>query len=494
MAKVVATYQSLDAAQHALRQLGASGIDAAHLSVNGAEKNGLLLAARWKPALCWGSALGAAATLLPSNGAQLFFSGHQARGAALHALSIVVRGVVTGAAASGTLSLLWRAGADRRAQRQTIKAPEQFTVAVGGEWLDVQRARAVLGLEQPPEPRLVELVRRYGYEHQSFLSLYGGMQAWYARGIEGAVSYQLVGRVAVVAAAPLAARADLGVVTRQFLDYCAAREWDCLMLPVGAEFAQVAHACGMGLLPIGESGYFRLPAWQPTGDRAKKVRAGVNQARKAGLGVEEYDPVTAPTVRAEIEELCQAWVNTREIDALGWLLELAPFRLSEHKRYFLARDAAGRLVGMLTAAPIYARCGWYLEDLIRGPGAGRGVSELLVVEALRRLAATGAKLATLGTSPLAGGAAATQFKMLARALRFIYHHLDAFYHFKTLHRFKAKFAPSYVEPEYLAIYPPRVRLRMVRAVIGALEPTGLSGVITSKLRRWRRAAQPSSVS
>jgi hypothetical protein len=35
------------------------------------------------------------------------------------------------------------------------------------------------------------------------------------------------------------------------------------------------------------------------------------------------------------------------VDALGWLLELDPFSLSEHKRYFLARKADGRLEGML---------------------------------------------------------------------------------------------------------------------------------------------------
>ena len=61
--------------------------------------------------------------------------------------------------------------------------------------------------------------------------------------------------------------------------------------------------CGMVLLKIGESGYFKLPEWKPAGNRGKKVRAGVN------------------------------------------------------------------------------------EDLIRRPGADRGVSELLIVEALRSLAA-----------------------------------------------------------------------------------------------------------
>src|SRR5262249_54264213 len=151
------------------------------------------------------------------------------------------------------------------------------------------------------------------------------------------------------------------------------------MLPVGAETAAVARDCGMGLLRIGESGYFKLPEWKPAGDRAKKVRAGGNQARKAGIRVELYQPTQDKAdkqTRAEIEQLCQQWIGTRELDALGWLLELDPFKLSEYKRYFLARDSAGRLHGLLACSPIPARKGWYLEDLIRRADAERGVSEL----------------------------------------------------------------------------------------------------------------------
>lgn len=137
----------------------------------------------------------------------------------------------------------------------------------------------------------------------------------------------------------------------------------------------------------------------------------------------------------------------------------------------------------------FARQGWYLEDLLKRPGAERGVSELLVVEALKHLAGEGAQLATLGTSPLAGDQPARRFKATAAILRLIYQHLELFYHFRALHRFKAKFAPSFIEPEYIAIYPPRIRMRQVRAVIRLFEPNGLRGLIASK---WRRFLQRES--
>jgi hypothetical protein len=49
-----------------------------------------------------------------------------------------------------------------------------------------------------------------------------------------------------------------------------------------------------------------------------------------------------------------------------------------------------------------------------------------------------------------------------------------------------------VDQEYVAIYPPRIRLRMALAVIGAFDPAGFTGVMASKLRRIWRQARPRS--
>jgi hypothetical protein len=489
MGKIIGAYQNLQAAQEAMSRLVESMGDAVSLSIIGPGHSDIAAKPWLNKTWAWGIAFGAAVGFLLPGGGHALFAGHIARAIAIHALGVTAKGALAGAVAVGTINLVRRGVVDRKPGATETVAQGQYALALDGDWVTMQRARIALGDDQQPaDPYVFEMTRRYGYEHQSFLSLYGGMEAWTLRNPEAVVVYRRVGRVAVVAAAPLAARENLAEVTRRFLAFCEARKMDCLMLPIGTEFAEIARSCGMGLLHIGESGYFKLPEWRPAGDRAKKVRAGVNQASKAGVRVEAYDPSgrEAPQTRAEIEDLCQAWVNTREVDALGWLLELNPFHLCEHKRYFLARNANDKLEGMLVCSPIYAQNGWYLEDLIRRPGAERGVSELLTVEAIKRLAAEGATLATLGTSPLAGLDSETQFKLTSSLLKLVYEHFDAFYHFKALHRFKAKFAPTFVDQEYVAVYPPRIRPRMVFAVIGALDPAGLTGMMTSKLRKlWR---------
>lgn len=493
MGRIIGTFETLAAAQSAVQQLAARGVDDEQFSIIGHGSKASPLKFTLKKSVVWGSTLGAVVALLLPHGGILYVAGHLARTAAIHLLGLTAKGMLAGAAAGGTVDLLRHAGLDRATARVAaeVVAAGRYALVLESDWATVQHARQSLGSAQwQPDPKLVEMICRYGYEHQSFVLLYGGPEVWWLKEPEAAVLYSRIGGVAIVGAAPLTARENLPEVIRHFLAYCQQQKLDCLMLPIGAETAEVARDCGMGLLRIGESGYFKLPEWKPLGDRGKKVRSCVNQARKGGITVARYDPRQpgGAQAHAEIEELCQQWVNQHEVDALGWLLELDPFRLSEHKRYFLARSAEGRLEGLLACCPIPARRGWYLEDLIRRPGTERGVSELLVVEALNHLAAEGAELATLGTSPLAGIEPTGQFKKLARLLHFVYEHLDTFYHFKALHRFKAKFAPSSIDPEYIAIWPPHIRLRMAFAVIGAFDPGGLTGMMASKLRKlWHEA-------
>ena len=92
------------------------------------------------------------------------------------------------------------------------------------------------------------------------------------------------------------------------------------------------------------------------------------------------------------------------------------------KRYFIAMRH-GRMEGFLACSPVYARKGWYLEDLLRRPDAVNGATEALVLAAIEAFtlmacvrwtpsapwipplcgALTAAAVAYLGTEAIVGG-------------------------------------------------------------------------------------------
>ena len=326
---------------------------------------------------------------------------------------------------------------------------------------------------------LVAEQQQHGYNAHSLVSIAPDAHFWYCPELDGSVVYNEVGKVWLVPGDPLARKEDLAELTQRFMDAARKEAKLVAFMPATERFAESVSGLALDAVKVGAAPYFDLRTWGPRGDRAKKARAGVNQARRAGLRIEVVEEPTA-SFRDETTQLCEAWLKSRRFGLkLGWLFNLDPFQHAHLKKYFAARDASGRLVGFLEASPMPARHGWYLEDVIRAPDAPVGTNDLLVVEALNFLKLCGAQLATLGTSPLAHeGVISSRIdnqELTSILIRGAFRCFAPFYNFDGLRRFKTKFAPSWWESEYL-LFPRQLTAPpyILRAFIQAIAPRGAS--------------------
>jgi len=291
-------------------------------------------------------------------------------------------------------------------------------------------------------------------------------------------------------------------LARQFAAHAKKKNRVVAFVPTSAAFARMVVPGDFTAVKVGASPYFDLQTWDPRGDSAKKIRAGVNQARRAGVKVEVIPEGIDEVLKKETAQLCMHWLKSRRsATTFGWLVALDPFLHSEYKKFFAAR-VNGKLVGFLAASPIPARRGWYLEDVLREPDAPQGTATLLVVEALAQLKAEGAALATLGTSPLTTDGPVdvpTEHRMVSRALDVASRRLGGFYNFEGLRRFKGKFVPSWWESEYaLGQRGVTIPHRVGHAIVRALVPGGVTQILTrqalriSRLENVTRSLSPSS--
>jgi phosphatidylglycerol lysyltransferase len=344
-----------------------------------------------------------------------------------------------------------------------------------------------------PTGELLRLQTLYGYNAHSLVSIAPGALLWSTPEIDGAVIYSEFGRVWLAAGDPLARIEDMAELARQFAAFAKRKGRAVAFVPTSAEFARLVTPGDFTAVKVGAAPYFDLQTWNPRGDRAKKIRAGVNQAHRAGVAVEMISDGVDETLKKETAQLCLHWLSSRRAPTtFGWLVALDPFLHHEHKKYLAAR-VNGKLVGFLAASPIPARKGWYLEDVLREPDAPRGTADLLVVEALTKLREEGATLATLGTSPLATDGpddVPTEHPMSAHVLDLASRHLGSFYNFEGLRRFKGKFVPSWWESEYAlgqrgVAMPPRVAHALVRALV----PGGVTQLLTRQAARVVRGSR-----
>jgi phosphatidylglycerol lysyltransferase len=355
------------------------------------------------------------------------------------------------------------------------------------------KVRMVRGLARrfrTPDPtsELLRLQSSYGYNAHSLVSITPGALTWTLPGIDGAIIYGEFGRVWLAAGDPLAKPEDIQALTRGFMAAATQAKRIAAFVPTTERFAREGIQLGLSAIKIGAAPFFDLAAWRPRGNCAKKMRAGVNQALRAGVRIEAVENFDE-NLKKETAELCLEWLKTRRAaTTFGWLLALDPFLRAERKKVFAARDANNRLVGLLAASPIPARDGWYLEDVLRAQDAPQGTADLLVFEALQRLKAEGASMATLGTAPLAregvDDISTHDHPVVERALRVASTRLSAFYNFEGLRRFKSKFVASRWESEYALVqHGVMVPSRVAHALLRAVVPGGLKQLLARKTLR-----------
>ena len=354
----------------------------------------------------------------------------------------------------------------------------------------VRLVRAVARRFSAPDPtsELLRLQSSYGYNAHSLVSITPGARTWTMPGIDGAIIYGEFGRVWLAAGDPLGRPEDRKSLTEGFMAAATKARRIAAFVPATESFARVGVEAGLSAIKVGEAPYFELNVWQPRGNCAKKLRAGVNRAQRAGVRVEIIESFDSD-LRKETADLCLKWLSVRRAETtFGWLLALDPFLNAERKKVFAARDADNQLVGLLAASPIPARDGWYLEDVLRAPDAPQGTADLLVFETLQQLKAEGASMATLGTAPLATEAvdelSTHDHPVIERALGLASKRLSAFYNFEGVRRFKGKFVASRWENEYALVqHGVLVPSRVAHALIRAIVPGGLKQLLARRTLR-----------
>lgn len=295
----------------------------------------------------------------------------------------------------------------------------------------------------PERARVLTLLRQHGWNATSFQILEPGY-CYFFVGQDACVAYVDTGHAWVAAGAPIAPVAALEAVATAFIAEAHKAGRRACFFGTEPRFTAAGSLTAVG---IGEQPVWNPAAWPQVLRDSASLRQQLRRARNKGVTVravsasELQDP-QAP-IRHAIDSLARRWLSARQMAPMGFLVQLSLFSEADERRCLVA-EADGRLVGVLGMIPVYARRGWFCEDLLRDPTAPNGTVELLVDAAMRLAAAAGSAYVTLGLAPLSGS--------LPRPLRAAQRWGAALYDFAGLRAFKAKLRPAQWVPIFLS-YP-----------------------------------------
>ena len=344
---------------------------------------------------------------------------------------------------------------------------------------------------QNENARIEKLLKRYGYHSQSYNILRSDKSYFYSpSGIDGVIAYVVKANVAMAAGDPVCDPSDIRDFVTEFKQFCKAHKWRCCFQSVTERCKDILSEMDFGIIKIGEEPIFDLEKYSLSGSKFRSLRKNINQAKRQGLSVVEYQPLLKrePEWEKDMEELSAIWKKFKGSGEFAFLIGEPALDNPKDRKYFLAL-LDNKVEAFVVCTPIYTRNGIYFDVMRRKKITPNGMPQLLFTESFRILKEQGYTMATLGTAPLSykHTTDSDKSRIIKTALKLAFNRLGYFHRFKPLYRFKKQFGPSSWEGRYLAFSPSRFNPVVLYALLKVYDPSGITDKLLNQISRtWIR--------
>jgi phosphatidylglycerol lysyltransferase len=352
------------------------------------------------------------------------------------------------------------------------------------------------GGNNPAIARARRLVLEHGWNSTSFQIVNPGIKRWFSAAGDAVVGYVIGGGWRVVAGAPVCEFSRLAAVTSEFETDAAGHGQKVYYFCAESRLeAVIAELRDHTKFLIGAQPTWDPADWAKIVSKHRSLRAQLNRARNKGVSVSEW-PADAASNSPMLQDCLHAWLDSKGLPPLHFMVEPETLARLEHRRIFVA-EHDGDVVGFAVLSPVAQRKGWLFEQFPHAPGAPNGTVELMIDSAMRALADDACDYATLGLSPLSKRAAVEPFYnpvWLRFVLGWLRRHGQRFYNFDGLDAFKAKLQPERWEPVFAISNEPAITVGALYAIASAFSGDapvkmvigGAGRALASEGRRVRR--------
>jgi lysyl-tRNA synthetase class 2 len=301
-----------------------------------------------------------------------------------------------------------------------------------------------------PEARsaAADLVRAHGSDTLSFFKLRADKHYFFSSEGQAFVGYRIENGVMLLSGDPVGPNHAMRPLLAEVRQFAETRGLKLGAVGASQRLCPLYEELKLRTIYLGDEAIVDLESFSLEGRAIRKVRQSVSRLSKSGFTAELHevaalDPETAREVETVLER------GRDGAPERGFSMAMDTIR-SEHEQdtlVVLARDAEGRVRGVLHFVPCYGRPAMSLSFMRRDPETPNGLTEFLVVKAVEQLRELGVDEISLNFA-----AFARWIHSPARRIERILGRLIAlgnpFFQIESLYRFNAKFFPRW-EPRFL---------------------------------------------
>ncbi len=307
----------------------------------------------------------------------------------------------------------------------------------------------------------MDLLKTCADHPSAFLATNKDTQNFINYKVPGLISYRLAGKNHVVMAAGLSAKSrDKDVLLEDFMTWVKGQGKKIIAIQMLREDADVLARHNFTVNQIGTSYSLALDKFKISGSPFMKLRNKISRARRAGVKVKQfgYDLSLNLELESQLKNIDTQWLSEKHAKELAFLIgEIGDLDNMDRsvKRLFVAFYEDRPVAYILYTASFGAYKGWMHDLTRRLPNAPTGIMELINFTAIESFISEKAKHLNFGFTPLVGLAPEHEISgvnsHLARKIFLLLSkHGQFIYPADSQLRYKLKWAPNLILPEYIA--------------------------------------------
>lgn len=333
--------------------------------------------------------------------------------------------------------------------------------------------------------KVQDLLRKFSTNPVSAIILEDDKQYFFPRFCEGVIGYTVVNNIAIVAGEPICSDKEIENILSEFKNFCSDNSLSICFCQVSKKCIKALKNAGFIVQEYGKEAIIYLDTYTISGSKTSKIRWANNKMDKLGVKTTEYKPLIERNhqIEEQIMDISNEWLAMKKSGELSFMLGTVSFDEPFDRRYFIASNQEGDILGFVVCFPYESNRGYFVDITRRSKDAPLGIMEKLTIDMCKILKEDEVKEVSLGLAPLADiqGNSCVEGIIIHKIFKFMYKYMNSFYGFKALYDYKKKYNPSAWESKFIAFSSEASIISIGYAMIKAKHPQGVRKLIFDRL-------------
>ncbi len=290
-----------------------------------------------------------------------------------------------------------------------------------------------------------DILDAHGRDSLDHYKLLPDKSFFFASDSKSFIAYKTVLNVAIGLGDPGAKDEDVESLTRQFQQFCHQNDWTVAFLQVSDRFLVPFEKIGLDTLKVGEDAVVNLDEFASKTAKGKNFKSKGKKFEKDGFTLVRYAPPHPVELVDEVEGISNEWLALPGRRERGFSLGWFDREELQEEILFVMRDPEGKGIAFVNQVRSYKEHEASIDMMRHRNDVPNGTMDFLFWKLLVDLHSEGFKTFNLGLAALSGVEGGPDASLEEKAVHQIYEHMNKFFSYKGLRRYKEKFKPNWQE-------------------------------------------------